>query len=677
MKTFLAAARARRLLATLAIVVASTVPLAPPAGPRLDTVAVADAARPPRPKRPPRDKRFHLVEATIDDIHRAIKRREITCEGLVRLYLERIKAYNGTCVEQPDGVLGFVSPIANAGQLNALMTLNLRPYNRQALGFDDRKARSLTDPLDGDIDMPDAIETAAALDHELARTGKLVGPLHCVVMAIKDQFDTFDMRTTSGMDAFYADDRPPDDATFVANLRKAGAIILAKANLGEMATPTTRSAFGGAFCNPYDTRRTPGTSSGGSGSSVGANLVTCAIGEETGGSIHHPAKNNSIVGLAATQELVTRDGMIGAGLNTRTGPMCRTVEDVARVLDVIAGYDPKDELTVYSLDRMPSEPYASFAGKQQLDGVRIGVIREHMDLSLFNEADVESVAIAEQAIEDLRSLGATIVDPGPGATLFQDCVDQYVPFYRNSVFTSQFPALFPAGMDHIPLLIDMWFDPSLVPDGATIRGLGSTSSAGQGKYMLTRYLRERGDANIETIQDLIDKASFYTDIRADAGFNDKRAALVNTQSATTLNMANLYQNRVAHQIIVLQCMARYGLDALVSTAGNIPAYVIGEPQEPSLNGRGSSVWGLLGQHGFPTLSVPAGFTTHVYDRVRDAGAPGGTKLIGPVPAVLPVAIMLWGKPFGEPTLFRIASAYEAATKRRIPPSGFGPLPGEP
>jgi len=124
---------------------------------------------------------------------------------------------------------------------------------------------------------------------------------------------------------------------------------------------------------------------------------------------------------------------------------------------------------------------------------------------------------------------------------------------------------------------------------------------------------------------------------------------------------------------VLQCMAQQNLDALVSTAGNIPAYILGAPIEPPLVGRTTSVWGLLGQQGIPTLSVPAGFTTRVFDRVRDAAAPGGTRLVG-VPAKLPVGIMFFGRPFSEPTLFRIASAYEAATQHRIPPPDFGPLP---
>ncbi len=241
--------------------------------------------------------KFQIEEATIENIQAAILRGEVTSARLVQLYLNRIKAYNGTCVNQPDGILGLgpITPIKNARQLNALMTLNLRPAKREALGFDRRKARSMTDPADNNPAMPDALEVAAQQDAYFASTGKLIGSLHGVVFSIKDQYDTFDMRTTAGMDAAYANDRPPDDATFVKRLREAGAIILAKANMGEMGTPNSRSSFGGPFCNPYDTARTPGTSSGGSGSSVAANLVTCSIGEETGGSIHHPAKNNSIV----------------------------------------------------------------------------------------------------------------------------------------------------------------------------------------------------------------------------------------------------------------------------------------------------------------------------------------------------------------------------------------------
>src|SRR5499427_110461 len=448
------------------------------------------------------DPKFQIEETTIEDIQAAILRGELTSTRLVQLYLNRITAYNGTCVNQPDGILGAapVTPIKNAHQLNALMTLNLRPAKRQALGFDPRKARSMTDPVDDNPAMPDALEVAARQDAYFASTGKLIGPLHGVVFSIKDQYDTFDMRTTAGMDAAYANDRPPHDATFVQRLREAGAIILAKANLGEMGTPNSRSSFGGPFCNPYDTQRSPGTSSGGSGASVGANLVTCSIGEETGGSIHHPARNNSLVGLAPTQELLSRVGMIGAALNTRVGPLCRTVKDAARVLEVIAGYDPRDELTAFSIGRLPPEPYRSFANERTLNGIRIGVIREHMDKRVFNEADVEAIDLTERAVGDLRRVGATIVDPGAGGALFQSCIDKYVPLYRNRVFIEQYPNLFPVdssgkpSTDRIALLVDMFFNPSLVPAGSTIRNIAGTGNPGLSKYMLNRYLKERGDA---------------------------------------------------------------------------------------------------------------------------------------------------------------------------------------
>src|SRR5215471_9808104 len=149
--------------------------------------------------------KFRIEEATIEDIQAAIMRGQLTSARVVQLYLNRIKTYNGTCVNQPDGVLGLgaIIPIKNAHQLNALMTLNLRPAKREKLGFDGRKARSMTDPVDDAPAMPDALEVAAQQDVYFASTGKLIGPLHGVVFSIKDQYDTFDMRTTAGMDAAY------------------------------------------------------------------------------------------------------------------------------------------------------------------------------------------------------------------------------------------------------------------------------------------------------------------------------------------------------------------------------------------------------------------------------------------------------------------------------------------
>src|SRR5262245_60759977 len=622
------------------------------------------------------NRKFQIVEATIADIHKTIKSKQLTATQLINMYLARIKAYNGTCVNEPQGILGPVSPIPHAGAINALMTLNLRPAARKTWAFDDRKARSMTDLVDNDPNMPDALEVAAALDARFARTGQLAGSLHGIVLSIKDLLDTYDMRTTSGADADYANDRPPRDATLVKRLRDAGAIILAKANLGEYASGS-RSAFGGTMCNPYATDRDVGGSSGGSASSVAANLVTCAISEEGAPSIRMPSRLNNGVGLSQSQGLVSRDGMIGGGgLNDRNGAACRTVEDVARVLDAIAGYDPADDLTVHSVGRIPKEGYASFAKTTNLNGIRIGVVREYMDKSLFTQADHQSIDIVDRAVEDLRRLGATIVDPGAGGALFQKCIDQHIPRNLNAYFVKQFPAQFPAGADHIPLLADMYLGHAPVPPGkVTIRGFGpNVEATGESKYYYDRYLRKRGDANIKNLTDLIAKSRYYIDaFGRDTRFRDVKSVLQDANKAMTLDVQARDSNRAAIQQTVMQCMATLNLDAVTYPTGNVPASLIKAPVEPDVSGRSHQAWTLLGTMGFPAITVPAGFTTEVYDRVRDAAAPGGSRLVGPVPAKLPVGIDFLAMPFGEPTLFKIASAYEAATRHRTPPVEFGPL----
>jgi Asp-tRNA(Asn)/Glu-tRNA(Gln) amidotransferase A subunit family amidase len=630
---------------------------------------------------------FQLEEATISEVHAAMRAGSLTATQLLTMYLARIKSYNGTCVREPEGLLGRIETLPNAGQINALSTVNLRPAARKSWGFDARHARSLTDDRDDDPSMPDALETAAALDRIFAETGDLAGPLHGIPISIKDQFDTLDLRTTSGADAPYANDRPGQDATFVARLRAAGAIIVAKANMGEYASGD-RSSFGGTLCNPYDTERSPGRSSGGSGASVAANLVMCSIGEESGPSVRNPAKNNGVVGLAPTQELVSRHGMIPASfMNDRVGPMCRSVEDVARVLDVIAGYDPADELTAFSVGRLPPAPYASYAAapaaERPLQGVRIGVVREYMDKDLFSVADAETIDIVQREIAILARLGASIVDPGPGGALFQDCVARYAPSSHSGLFVRQFPDLFPVGedgqpsADHIPLLVGLALGAAEFPDGPTIRDLGAEATTGESRYVLERYLRARGDANIRSLQDLIDKSTFYSDVRPLSGFRDKKAALEDRAEDLTLDLGNRLQTRFALQQIALQCMANLQLDAIVYPTGNIPPPKLGAPTEPTVNGRSATAWTFLGANGFPALSVPAGYTTEVYDRVWDPDAPQGARLVGPVAAVLPVNIDFLARPFDEPVLFRIASAYEAATRHRVPPPGFGPPRGEP
>ena len=633
---------------------------------------------------------FRIEEATIADIQQAILSKQVTTADIVKLYLTRIKAYNGTCVNQPDGLLGPISTIPHAGQLNALGTLNLRPATRKAWGFDDHHARTLTDSADNDAAMPDALETAAEQDREFARTGKLVGPLQGVVVVVKDWYDTIDMRSTSGADVAYANDRPPRDTTAVARLRKAGAIILAKANVGNY---QSRSAFGGTVCNAYDTERTPRGSSSGSGVAVAANLATCAIGEETGTSIRMPASSSNVVGLSPTVELMSRTGMKGEGVTTRTGPICRTSADAARMLTAMTGYDATDPLTAFSVGREPAQPYVTYAAGAPLTGVRIGVIREYMDKRLFTKRDEAVIDVVGSAVGELRATGATVVDPGPGGALFTTCFQKYVPEAFGKLFTRLHPDLFPVDAngkptaDHLAKLVEMKANPSLVPLLPNIRELPQVTAVGDGAYWTALYLHDRHDSAIKTPE----QAAAATRPITDPEFRASAAAIsterpygmaapgngANAQ-APELDMADRMLQRFAFQQVVLSCMADLQLDALVYPTNNIPPEKIQAPEEPDVNGRIQAHWVLLGQNGFPAITVPAGFTTQIYDRVPDAKSSDGTgtRLVGPVAARLPVGIDFAARPFGEPLLFRIASAYERVARHRVPSAEFGALSTE-
>ena len=653
---------------------------------------------------------FRLEEATIADIHRAILARQLTATQLVNEYLKRIETYNGTCVKGAvDPATGFqlgdIEPIENAGKLNALMTINLRGK------------RSKTDTVDNNPNMPDALETARALDEEFARTGQLRGPLHGIPFAIKDQFDTFDMRTTSGAAANYADDRPPRDSEVVARLRNAGAIILAKANMGEYASGD-RSTFGGTTCNPYDTSRSAGRSSGGSGAAVAANLVTCALGEETGPSARNPAANNSLVGIVATHSLVSRAGLVPASLTRdRAGILCRTVTDSATVLGVLAGYDPRDAATAASIGQMPNQPYQSFAENATLKGVRIGVVREFMQP--FTKADEEVIRIANAAIEDLKKAGATIVDPGPNGALFKDAIAATLPGLDSPAILAIYKELFPAGTSVVDRIVEITGDPARMPPELTLRILAERemSTPGEGLYVLNRYLRERGDKNIKSVADLLANSTFFNHATIDGvttppkarleGLSTRTERLTKKSDGTSVvrrvPINNLDANgwnvaRMTLQILVNQVMAEHKLDALFYPTKTIPAPRVGMPVEPTnikvvkdtvttmidgepheravdrvIDARAPLTWRLSPNGGFPTVVVPAGFTKEVYDRAVVRGADGSRKageLVGPISAELPVSIDFLGRPFSEPLLIRIAAAYEQATRHRKAPKAF-------
>ena len=653
---------------------------------------------------------FRLEEATIADVHRAIRARQVTATSLVEEYFERIAAFNGPCVngavDPASGFqLGDVEPRERAGQINALMTLNVRGK------------RSKTDSADNDPNMPDALEVARALDADFEQTGRLKGPLHGIPFAIKDQFDTFDMRTTSGASANYANDRPPRDAEVVARLRKAGAIILAKANMGEYASGD-RSTFGGTTCNPYDTSRSAGRSSGGSGAAVAANLVMCALGEETGPSARNPAANNSLVGIVATHSVVSRAGLVPASLSRdRPGILCRSVMDAATVLSVVAGYDPRDSATAASIGQVPGRTYQSFATRNYLHGARIGVVREFM--KSFSKADEDSIRIGNQAIADLAKLSATIVDPGPDGSLFGKAIAELLPGLDAPMLASVYQELFAGGTVIAATSVNLTGQTAALPSELSLRMLSEYQppNPGEGLYVLDLYLRDRGDKNIRNVRDLIGQSTFYNHAPIDGVTLPPKArlegmftwterftrksdgsAFVRKTPITGFDANGWTVTRTTLQTLVNKVMVDNRLDALVYPTKNIPAPLLANPVEPAnikvakdtvtatidgeeyvrtvervTDATAPLTWRLSPNGGFPTIVVPAGFTREVYDRDVVKTPDGGKKagdLVGPKPVELPVSIDFLGRPFSEPVLVKIANAYERATRHRRPPRDF-------
>jgi Asp-tRNA(Asn)/Glu-tRNA(Gln) amidotransferase A subunit family amidase len=208
-----------------------------------------------------------------------------------------------------------------------------------------------------------------------------------------------------------------------------------------------------------------------------------------------------------------------------------------------------------------------------------------------------------------------------------------------------------------------------VPHTATgqpsLRNLGGGGNdTGDSKYFTNLYLQDRGDYEIQTLTDLYTKANFWDD----PAFQNRKSGLMNSDKDLTLNNAAALQNRFVMQTAVFQCFAENKLDAVVYPTGNIPPSILTSPREPSKNDRGSGLWTNINSRGFPAMTVPAGFTTKVYDR-----APADSTLLPPIAAELPIGIDFLGLPFSEPKLFEIGAAYEAATHHRKPPPDFGPL----
>jgi amidase len=300
-----------------------------------------------------------LDEASVRSIHAALDAKTVTCAQVVRHYLDRIAAYDD-----------------RGPAVNAIITVN-----------------------------PRAIETAEQMDR-IDPTTRQGRPLHCIPVVLKDNFHTADMPTTGGSVTFEKM-QTPDDGFVVKRLRDAGAIVVAKANLHELARAgTSVSSLGGQTKNPYDLTRTPGGSSGGTGAAIAANFGVLGTGSDTGQSIRSPSSANALVGLRGTRGLVSRGGIMPfSTTQDEGGPIVRTVEDAARMLDVMAGYDPADPITAFSNGHIP-QTYTASLNAGGLKGARIGLLTDFMGSDPIHQ-DVNR--IVDSAVVKMTSLGATVV----------------------------------------------------------------------------------------------------------------------------------------------------------------------------------------------------------------------------------------------------------------------------
>lgn len=520
------------------------------------TIVSAVLARQAQTARPP----FNVVEATIDDIHKAFKAGTLTSRQLVQMYLDRIEAYD-----------------KNGPMINSVITLN-----------------------------PKALEEADRLDAEFKRTGQFVGSLHGIPVLVKDQVDVGGLPTTLGS-VVMKDYIPPLDAGGVARAKKAGAIMLAKMTLGEMGGGDTYGSLFGFTRNPYDLERTPGGSSGGPGAAITANFGTVAIGEEGFASGRRPSVWNSIVGMRPTPGLVTRSGM-WAGYPSPTGqlaPMARTVTDMVKLLDTMVGYDPEDPITALGVGHIP-DTYTKFLDKDGLKGARIGILRQAMgDATEPDSQDFKDVtAVFDKAVAELKAAGATVIDPIVIPNL-------------NSALAKRFAN----PEDDSP----------------------------------ATYFARNPNSPFKTQADMLAHPEY------DKVFSRRRAAAAAATGRRALAAGGTPQSRYYEYVVardrlaidIAKIMADNKLDAIVHKGmEHTPTLIKDGINPPFVNQKGAPHLNTYLIYA-ASMVVPAGWTA----------------------AGLPVGITFFGPPYSEPTMIKLAYAYEQATHHRIPPKTTPALVG--
>ncbi len=460
---------------------------------------------------------FPVEETSITQIHAAFLARTLTCRTLTQGYLDRIAAMD-----------------KRGPAINAIIVVNAR-----------------------------ALAVADSLD-QVRASGSAIGPLHCIPMIIKDNFETIDLPTTGGSLSLEGW-QPRQDATMVRQVRSAGAIILAKSNLAEWAfTPyeTVSSILPGYTKNPYATDRVTAGSSGGTAAAIAANFGAVGLGTDTGNSIRGPSAHQALVGIRSTMGLTSRAGVIPLNFTADiAGPMARTLADAVAVLDVIAYSDPEDSVTAPATGRRAAK-YSAALERGALRGARIGVLRQAYERSTL---DREVNRVFERAVADLGAHGATIIDDAR--------VDSLEAIQRRQ-----------------------------------------QGGCNRFRYDLEQYLAQRApNAPVHTVEEILRSRRFHPTVE----LRLRDANAVTEPPAQSAGCQSREAVRAALRVAVEQLMDSLQLDALVYPTWSNPPRLIGDLNTP--HGDNSQLFSPY--TGFPAITVPMGYT-------RDDTLPAGISFFG-------------------------------------------------
>jgi Asp-tRNA(Asn)/Glu-tRNA(Gln) amidotransferase A subunit family amidase len=764
---------------------------------------------------------FRLEEATIDELHAAIKAGKTTLVEVVQHYIDRVRAYNGVAsmlvtedgrsVPEAAGTVragaplmfptqtvsaseilpgldeykgppleygrmeptasdpgvqqqfGMIVGIPNAGQVNALATLNIRGERSVTCRgeFDKHPSLGPLPPAAPPVceyfrQFPDALERAAELDAQYGRNPDLDAmPMYGVVFSFKDSFDVKDLRSTGAGDAAYDIDFPARDHILVEQLRNKGAIIFAKAvnteyngragdpggrHKPDKVLPSTlgfqRSTWGGNPSNPYDTTRSASLgSSSGSALSVSTNMVMASLGEETRASCRGPSNHNAVALILPHKSMIGFDGgAIGADIYCdRSGIHARTIRDCAKILDALKDedngyYDPRDIWSTVPRSSVLNTRYASHITRNgslgALKGIRLGIVRESMVYPPDSKTEQPIVAAAAKEIKSVLGahLGAELVESSDPLWRRDPDIEQMTVDFRRAlaqlvpVFMPDL--LFRLGRDGQPVFKDFAaaivpteFMPGKVFGSGTMQPIDYCVALAEGRiappanlnlgtiqqqelamafrFHISQYLMRRAadwkdKGFTETLADwaaLNARSKFWGD--------DQRAAFKNWEEVADPRNKLGGRQGVDERIMLRELLRRADmmvilenkLDALVRLHTPWPPALIGHAYQYDIpsNLRPESFSGP--NAGLTEVLIPAGYVTTVYDPVytlnadktRYVSKASYTPTTIPEPG-LPFSLVFRAEPGREDVLLRIASAYEAASKRRIPPPAFGPLP---